>query len=79
MSREAFEAWIKADSTLPTDRNDHGYVDMTTALMWHAWQAARKQALKDAAQTAGPDDSYQDEWFRAKADAVRRILALPGA
>jgi len=39
----------------------------------------RRQALKDAAQAAGPDDSYQDEWFKAKADAVRRILALPGA
>lgn len=40
---------------------------------------ARRQALKDAAQAAGPDDSYQDEWFKAKADAVRRIRALPGA
>lgn len=40
---------------------------------------ARRQALKDAAQAAGPDDSYQDEWFKAKADAVKRIRALPGA
>jgi len=41
--------------------------------------AVRRQTLKDAAQAAGPEDSYQDEWFKAKADAVRRILALPGA
>lgn len=40
---------------------------------------ARLKALHDAAQAAAPEDSYQDEWFRAKADAVRRILALPGA
>ena len=39
----------------------------------------RRQALKDAAQAAGPDDSFQDEWFKAKADAVARIRALPGA
>jgi hypothetical protein len=42
MSREAFEAWVQADSTLPIDRDAHGYADMTTALMWHAWQAAQK-------------------------------------
>lgn len=42
MSREAFEAWVKADSNLPVDRDAHGYADMTTALMWHAWQAAQK-------------------------------------
>lgn len=37
---------------------------------------ARRKALTDAAQAAGPDDSYQDEWFKAKADAVKRIRAL---
>jgi hypothetical protein len=30
-------------------------------------------------RVAGPEDSYQDEWFTAKADAVNRIKALPGA
>jgi hypothetical protein len=38
--------------------------------------AARKKALHDAAQAAQPDDSYVDEWFKAKADAVCRIRAL---
>ena len=32
--------------------------------------------LEAAAKAAGPDDSYQDEWFRAKTDAVNRICAL---
>ena len=27
------------------------------------------------AQAAGPEDSYQDEWFKAKADSVQRIRA----
>lgn len=34
--------------------------------------AAEREAC---AQAAGPDDSYQDEWFKAKADSVRRIRA----
>ena len=32
--------------------------------------------LEAAAQAAGPEDSYQDRWFAAKADAVKRIRAL---
>ena len=35
-----------------------------------------KVVLEAAAQAAGPDDSYRDEWFAAKADAVKRIRAL---
>lgn len=33
---------MRADSTLPLDRDAHGYADFTTGLMWHAWQAAQK-------------------------------------
>ena len=66
---------------LPGHPEPHTYT--WTALELEAiqeWGAVvRRRALKDAAQVAGPDDSYQDEWFKAKADAVRRILALPGA
>ena len=45
-----------------------------------AWEAVYKQAqmlqLGEAcAQVAGPEDSYQDEWFNAKADAVNKINA----
>lgn len=32
--------------------------------------------LEAAAQAAQPDDSYRDEWFCAKADAVKRIRGL---
>lgn len=39
----------------------------------------RRQALKHYAQAAGRDDSFRDEWIKAKADAVARIRALPGA
>lgn len=46
----AFEAWVKADSTLPLDRDAFGYADMTTALMWHAWQAANKQTKPQPVQ-----------------------------
>jgi hypothetical protein len=44
-------------------------------------EVGRDVGLQAAAQAAQPDDSYQDEWFRAKADAVRRIreLMLPAA
>lgn len=73
MNREAFEAWIKADSTLPTDRTEHGYVDMTTALMWHAWQAARKQALADAALVCDVTPPYP---FRPSLEAAHAIRAL---
>ena len=39
--REAFEAWVRADTTLHLDRDMRGYADMTTELLWHAWQASR--------------------------------------
>lgn len=81
-TRAGFEAWLNpgnhAGNVSPWVEPGR-YEKDTHNLAWLAWKAAREQALKDAAQAAGPDDSYQDEWFKAKADAVRRILALPGA
>ena len=48
-----------------------------TADQMHEYAAAAYRAgLEAAAQAAGPDDSYRDEWFAAKADAVKRIRAL---
>jgi hypothetical protein len=41
-----------------------------------AWQASRKVALTQAMQAAGPQDSYQDEHFAAKADSVNKIKEL---
>ena len=40
--QQAFEAWIKTDSTLPVTKQRHGYTNFTVALQWHAWQAAHK-------------------------------------
>ncbi len=51
--RAAFEAWIKSDSTLPVTRDEHSYADMTTALMWHAWQAAKKASAPEGALVGG--------------------------
>jgi len=33
------------------------------------------EAARRCAQVAGPEDSYQDEYFKAKADSVARIRA----
>lgn len=73
--------WTYADQgRRRIDRPQHESESLFTEAQVMALLAeARAQALRDAAQAAGPDDSYQDEWFKAKADAVRRILALPGA
>lgn len=49
MTRAVFEAWMRADSTLPLDRDVHGYVDFTTALLWHTWQAAQKASAPGGA------------------------------
>ena len=43
-------------------------------------EAQLKQAVRDvlelAFQVAGPEDSYQDERFKAKADSAMRVRAL---
>lgn len=53
--REEFEAWIREDSTLPLDRDAYDYSDFTTALMWHAWQAAREALAQQPAQGEAVD------------------------
>ena len=50
MSREAFEAWVKLDSTLPIGRDGEGYRDMDVYLMWRAWRAAQADAFERAAK-----------------------------
>lgn len=61
-----FADWAKGDRLT-------GHIDLFTA---DQLAAVRRAALEEAAQAAQPDDSYQDEWFEAKADAVKRIRAL---
>jgi hypothetical protein len=49
VSRDAFEAWMRSDNTLPVNRDAHGYADFTSALMWHVWQAAQKPSAPESA------------------------------
>ena len=62
---------------LPTrPRDSLGWTDgYTAATVRRLLARARAQEREACAQAAQPDDSYQDEWFKAKADAVRRIRA----
>lgn len=50
-----FEAWLKGYSTLSTERDEHGYTDMTVEMLWHAWRSGvahgRAQAANAAAET----------------------------
>ena len=71
-SRAAFEAWWEE---FTAEHDEWQYAD-SAALRLAAWQASRKVALDEAIQVAGPEDSYQDEHFAAKADSVRRIKEL---
>jgi hypothetical protein len=32
-----------------------------------------KLVVQECIQVGGPEDSYQDEWFKAKADSVNKI------
>lgn len=50
-----FESWVRADSTLPLTRDAHGYADFNVALMWHAWQAAKKANAPGGALEGGSD------------------------
>jgi hypothetical protein len=42
VASQEFEQWVAAYSTLPVTRDQHAYTDMTTEMLWHAWQAATK-------------------------------------
>lgn len=53
--QQAFEAWMKVDTTLPLTRDAHGYSDFTTALMWHTWQAAQEANAPGGALVGEPD------------------------
>jgi hypothetical protein len=66
---ELLAAWRrKLPRVEPTER------DLTSFAL--GVEVGHEIGLNDAAQAAQPDDSYQDDWFKAKADAVRRIRAL---
>ncbi len=68
MSREAFEAWVKLDSTLSIERDGEGYRDMDVYIQWRAWQAAQADAFERAAKVC------RDQWYAA--DCVEAIHEL---
>ena len=72
MNETAFNDWWNASY----DAVDNPFKLETPAWWtWAAWQAATKVEREACAKAAGPEDSYRDEWFNAKADSVKRILA----
>ena len=40
-------------------------------------EKVEKLTIERCATAAGPEDSYQDDWFKAKCKAVEQIRALP--
>ena len=84
MSREAFEAWIKRDSTLSVERDGDGYRDMDVYLMWRVWPVAQADAYERAAKvchekymefTHGVDRTDPtDDWeWGAKSDVAKEL------
>ena len=71
-SRQRFETHLEIPE-LMAQRDGDEYAVPFIQRYWQFWQAAEAQAVRRCAQVAGPEDSYQDEWFRAKADAVQKI------
>ena len=72
MSREAFEAWIKRDSTLSVERDGDGYRDMDVYIQWRVWPAAQSDAFERAAKVC---DELYDSGGTAYgcADAIRAL------
>jgi hypothetical protein len=47
------------------DKRDENYYEMMAKFT--------ELIVEECVQVAGPDDSYTDEWFKAKADSVAKI------
>lgn len=70
--REAFEAWMRVDNTLPLDKGDHDYADFTTSLMWHVWQAAQKEIAEKPSRTS--DSGCQHEFVLDQSSSIKICL-----
>jgi hypothetical protein len=46
--RAAFEAWVRFEAGRRTDKDTHGYADISVELMWRAWQARAAIAQQPA-------------------------------
>jgi len=67
-----FEAWL--DSPL-TKALKQSHKEAMIRFENTCIDKAVKEEREACANAAGPEDSYQDEWFNAKADSVKRIRA----
>jgi len=90
-ARRRFEAWYASHAYPKTRARDwhiHGFRKIASGDEywsgdvqedWLLWSAGRADGVAETArrcaQVAGPEDSYQDEYFKAKADSVNRIKA----
>lgn len=70
--RDAFEAWMRVDNTLPLDKGDHDYADFTTSLMWHVWQAAQKEIAENPSRTS--DSGCQHEFVLDQSSSIKICL-----
>lgn len=82
-SRSRFEAWLNADCNAHFAKYEAAGMAIVPPYRpspEEIWQAAERETARRCAQVAGPEDSYQDEHFKAKADSVARIRKeFPGA
>ena len=64
--RAAFEAWLAWWSTLPNDRDKHGYCDMTVEMLSHAYAAG----MTRSAQVGQRGEAVPIKQFRVKGGAA---------
>ena len=65
----SMEALHAADEALSTQ--------FTPTALNELIEKVEKMTIERCATAARPEDSYQDDWFRAKCNAVGQIRALP--
>ena len=62
-------SWRKANDELSTPFTPTALNDLI--------EKVEKRTIERCAVAAGPEDSYQDDWFKAKCKSVEQIRALP--
>ena len=58
---QEFEKWLATYSTLSAARDENGYTDMTTEMLWHTWQAATKTKAPGGASDVVIDASARPD------------------
>ena len=61
-------------ASLWCDQNIPGEFSEETMGYGHYWEEKFAELIvRECVQVGGPEDSYTDEWFKAKADSVNKI------